>query len=112
MMVGDGANDALALSAAYVGVAVQGSFETSMKSADIYSKTLGIDQIPYLFKIANKTKSIVFINLILSTIYNLVGGTCAILGYVTPLFAAFLMPLSALTVFAFTTISMNEESLK
>jgi Cu+-exporting ATPase len=41
----------------------------------------------------------------ISLIYNIIGLSLAVQGTLSPLFAAILMPLSSITVIAFTTIT-------
>jgi Cu+-exporting ATPase len=41
----------------------------------------------------------------ISFLYNVVGLTAAVLGEMSPLFAAILMPLSSISVVAFTSLS-------
>ena len=97
-MIGDGANDAGALAAAGVGIAVCGSLDVSLKAADIYLTRPSLNSLPQIFAMARVTKSAIRRNLIFSPTFNLVSGSLAILGLMTPLWAAVLMPLSSLTV--------------
>lgn len=97
-MIGDGANDAAALASAGVGIAVSGSLDVSLKAADIYLTRNSLLDLKTLFKIAGRTKSVMKRNLLFSLSFNLVAGGLAIFGYMTPLWAAVLMPLSSLTV--------------
>lgn len=98
LMVGDGANDAAAMKAADVSVAVQGSIETSFQSADVYLTVPGIGTLPELAAIARRTRKVVWAALLASLAYNLTGMVLAVLGQVTPLVAAIVMPVSSLTV--------------
>ncbi|MBL7684425.1 MAG: heavy metal translocating P-type ATPase [Deltaproteobacteria bacterium] len=107
VMVGDGANDSLALSSAFVGIAVHGSMEMSLKSADIYLSQAGLHSILQVFDLARRTQGIVYRNFAFSLFYNLLGGIGAILGWVNPLVAAVLMPLSAFTVFVSTLLGIR-----
>lgn len=97
-MIGDGANDALALSSAYVSAAVQGSLDISFRSADSYFLRPGIEPLAPLICAAKKTKQTIYRNLSISLFYNVIGVALALGGWVTPLVAAVVMPLSSLSV--------------
>lgn len=98
LMVGDGANDAVALASAYVGLAVHSGMEVSMRAADSYLFSPGVLPIHRLIIVSRETMKVIHRNFIFSLAYNIIGGIAAIIGQVDPLFAAILMPLSAFTV--------------
>ncbi len=107
MMVGDGINDALALVESKVGIAVQGGIEAAIQSAKVYSVRPGINGVVEFLSVATKVRQVLKSNFILSTSYNFVAGLLAILGFMNPLLAAVLMPLSATTVFINSSIRMR-----
>lgn len=108
IMVGDGANDGIAFQAASTGIAVQGSMDISLKNADICFTKPGITSLPYLIQLARNTRRLVRINFLFTLSYNIFAGYLAVAGKMSPLLAAILMPLSALTVFLFTQWQTKE----
>lgn len=102
MLVGDGANDAAALKHAFISVAAQGSMEMSLKVSDIYLLKPGLKSIEDFLKISRRAQFILQRNFVLALTYNSVAGVCALLGFVNPLVAALLMPLSSLMLLTST----------
>lgn len=99
MMVGDGANDSIALSNAYVGVAVHGGMEISLKAADVYLTKEGLSSIKELFNLSDLAMKVLKRNIYLSILFNIIGISFTAAGMIHPLLAALIMPTSALTVF-------------
>lgn len=108
LMVGDGANDAMALSTAFVGAAVHQSMEVSLRAADVYLSEAGVMPVIHVIEAGRETMKVIRRNFIFSILYNVAGASAAIFGFVNPLFAAILMPLSSLTVLSSSLIGTKK----
>lgn len=97
-MIGDGANDSLSLQSADVGIAVKGSVDLSLQSADVYFTRGGLAPLFDLIHLAEDTRRVLIRNLSISLVYNTVGGILALLGFVNPMMAAILMPISSIII--------------
>ncbi len=104
LMIGDGANDSLAMSSDSVSIAVQGSVESCLVAADIYVTRKGVSPVNDLILLSKNTFHVIKRNLVFSFVYNFAGGIAALLGYISPLTAAILMPVSSLVVLSSSAV--------
>lgn len=97
-MVGDGLNDAAAMQTADVAIAVSDETSTLVPACDVIIRGADIAAVPSLFKLGRFMKSLIWLNLWVSMVYNALGLTVALMGIMSPVFVAILMPVSSLTV--------------
>jgi Cu2+-exporting ATPase len=98
VVVGDGVNDAAALALADVGIAVHGGTGPTIVAADIVLTREGVTPLVDILDGARRLRGVIRRNLAFSLAYNTVACGFALAGFVGPLLAALLMPVSSLTV--------------
>lgn len=105
LMVGDGLNDAGALHHSHVGLAVTEDIAAFSPACDGILRADQLQRLPALLRFSRACVHIIAASMILSVAYNVTGLSFAIRGALSPLVSAVLMPLSSVTVIAFTVLA-------
>ena len=98
LMIGDGINDAAALTAADLSMAMGTGTDTAINSADITLMQTGLNNVIEALKLSTKTIKIIRLNMGWALIYNVIGLPIAAAGLLTPLCAADAMAASSVLV--------------
>lgn len=105
LMIGDGLNDAGALAQSHVGVAISENVNVFTPACDAI---LDASKLKFVDKYLSASKSSIRIikwSFVLSFLYNIIGLYFAVTGQLAPVIAAILMPLSSISIVAFTTLA-------
>jgi Cu+-exporting ATPase len=107
LMLGDGLNDAGALVMSDVGVAVTEDVTSFTPASEAILDGRQLRYLNKYIKFSITSRKIIIASFIISFLYNLVGMSFALLGLLTPIVAAILMPISSISVVFFATFAVN-----
>jgi P-type Cu+ transporter len=110
LMFGDGLNDSGALKQSEVGVVIAEDVFNFSPASDAILNATSFLKIPKFLKLSKYGIRVLKYSYVFSLTYNITGFVFAASNLLTPLIAAIIMPLSSITIVAFTTFATRLKS--
>ncbi|MCH8465139.1 MAG: cadmium-translocating P-type ATPase [Roseinatronobacter sp.] len=98
LMVGDGLNDTVALSVAHVSISPASALDAARAASDMVLLGRELSPVADALRLSKTAMQRIRENLWQSGIYNIIFVPIALFGFATPLWAAFVMSISSITV--------------
>jgi len=102
-MIGDGLNDAGALLQSDAGISISDDVNNFSPACDGILKAEKLNKLDVMLKTCKASQTIIMISFFIAILYNVIGLSFAVGGKLSPVIAAILMPISAVTIISFTT---------
>ncbi len=106
LMIGDGLNDAGALAQSHAGISVADDVFSFSPASDAILESSQFFRLGTFLGFTKKSMRIIRQSFLISFIYNIIGLSFSVSAMLSPLIAAILMPLSSVSIVAFTTFSV------
>jgi Cu+-exporting ATPase len=107
LMIGDGLNDSGALKQSDAGIAVTDDTGIFTPACDGILEGRKLGSLHQFLQLSKWATRILKTGFVISFFYNIIALSFAVTGHLTPLIAAVLMPISSISVVAFSTLSVN-----